>query len=146
MDITVTFINGRWETDPSPAIVAVGTRVRWILRAPELEARSLFWKVHFGDRPPFGENYRTLEVRTQFTDVRRRRAMDQEILRSLGLSEELGVAHRGVTQSHAAEKPGDYKYDLELRNAATGEKIGDDDPWLFVVRGVPIHPSDFIVF
>jgi hypothetical protein len=145
MDITVTFDNGRWITDPSPALVAVGTRVRWILRAPEIQTQLLLWKVHFKDSLPFGENYQILEVKTQFSGARQRRAMDREILQSLGLSEDTGFNHRGVTQYHSAEKPGEYKYDLSVQDAATGERIGDDDPFLYVLRGV-MMPTDFVGF
>jgi hypothetical protein len=139
MDITVTFQDERWFTDPSPAIVAVGTRVRWVLLAPKQRSRALLWKVHFGENLPFGEDHRTLEVETQYVDVRQQADIDQEILRRLNLPENAAVIHRGVTETNFAERPGDFKYDLSVQDAITGERIGDDDPWLIVI---PI-PSRF---
>lgn len=145
MDITVTFQNGRWVTDPSPAIVAVGTSVRWILRAPEQRSRSLRWMVKFGSSLPFGQNYSTLEVTTQLVERRERDGRNLEVLQQLGLADDADMDHRGVTQPHTAEKPGDFKYDLVVEDASTGERIGDDDPWLIVVRGV-IRPFDLFAY
>ena len=144
MDITVTFRNGQWVTDPSPAIVAVGTRVRWIFRAPEEETRALLWKVSFQARLPFGEQYATLEVKTQLADRRQRANRDLEFLRQLSLNEDAELYHRGVTVAQSAERPGEFKYDLIVQDAATGERIGDDDPWLIVVR-VVMRPFDVYV-
>jgi hypothetical protein len=145
MDITVTFQNAHWDTDPSPAIVAINTRVRWILRAPDLQTRTLLWRVHFRQRSPFGEAVRTLEATTRYNEIRQRREIDEEVLRSLDFLEDGVFAHRGATQSHVAERPGDYKYDLSVQDASTGEPIGDDDPMLYVVRGI-LRPRGFIVF
>ena len=145
MDITVTFKNGRRVTDPIPAIVAVGTKVRWILRAPELETRTLLWKVAFTARLPFGEDQATLEAKTQFADRRERVNRDLEFLRQLNLDEDAELNHRGVTEAQHADRPGEFKYDLIVQDATTGEHIGDDDPWLIVVRGV-MRPFDLYVF
>lgn len=147
MDITVTFENGRWVTDPDPAIVAVGTLVRWVLRAPELNMpERLLWQVHFRERRPFGQESRTLEVTTQLIDPRAFRETSGDVLGSLSLSEDVAFAHRGVTQPQLAERPGDYKYDLSVQDASTGEQIGDDDPMLFVVRGFALIGPPFELF
>ena len=145
MDITVTFKNDRWVTDPSPAIVAVGTKVRWILRAPDLEKRALLWKVVFTAGLPFGEEHATLEAKTQFADHRQQVNRDLEFLRQLKLDEEAQLNHRGVTEAQSADLPGEFKYDLIVQDAMTREQIGDDDPWLIVVRGV-MRPFDLYVF
>ena len=145
MDITVTFNNGRWVTDPSPAIVAVGTKVRWILRAPEQETRTLLWKVSFVGNFPFGEQHETLKIKTQKADRRQQSDNAFEFLRQLNLDEDVWLNHRGITETQFANRPGEFKYDLIVQDAETGERIGDDDPWLIVVRGV-IRPFDFYVF
>jgi hypothetical protein len=145
MDIVVTFMNGRWVTDPNPAIVSVGTDVRWIFRAPRQENRTLLWKVEFTARLPFGEEHATLETMTRFSDRSGLATPDIEHLRRLGLDEDAELNHRGATKSQPASQPGEFKYDLIVQDAITGERIGDDDPWLIVVRGV-IRPFDFYVF
>jgi hypothetical protein len=43
--------------------------------------------------------------------------------------------HRGVTEPVSADNPGDYKYDLRVEDSQTGKSVGDEDPWLFVLRG-----------
>ena len=131
MDIRVTFLNGRWITEPSSAIVEVYTPVRWILRAPELRTQSLLWLVHFGHGAPFREGSSTLEVRTNFLNTERQE-LDQ--ISRLDLPNDLSLNHVGATGTYVAESPGDYKYDLRLQDAVTGELIGDDDPTLHVVR------------
>ena len=68
-----------------------------------------------------------------------------DALRTLNLGEDAAVTHRGVTESHSADRPGDFKYDLSVEDASTGKQIGEDDPWLIVVRGV-IRPFDLYVF
>jgi hypothetical protein len=145
MDITVTFHNGRWVTDPNPAIVAVGTRVRWIFRATELQNRTLLWEIHFRFDEPFGPDRETLRVKTEVVDRRQRGDRGDDILRRLDLSEDAAVNHRGVTEAQPADRPGDYKYDLRVRDAESGEAIGDDDPWLVVVRGI-MRPFDWYAF
>jgi hypothetical protein len=142
MDITVTFDNGHWVTDPNPAIVTVGTRVRWVLRATELQNRALLWEIDFRIGVPFGREYETLRVKTEVVNRRERATSDEDVLRRLDLSEEAAVNHRGLTQTLPADRPGDYKYDLRVRDAETGETIGDDDPWLVVVRGI-MRPFDW---
>jgi len=136
------------------AIIAVGYKVnseravqfrKWILRAPELETRALRWKVAFTARLPFGEENATLEAKTQFADRRQRANLDLEFLRQLSLGEESELNHRGVTEAQSADRPGEFKYDLIVQDAITGEHIGDDDPWLIVVRGV-LRPFDLYVF
>jgi hypothetical protein len=145
MDITVTFENGRWVTDPNPAIVAVGTRVRWIVRATEQQTRTLLWEIDFGIGAPFGPDSEILRVKTQVVDRHERGERDQDILRQLDLEEDAAVSHRGVTAPQPADHPGDYKYDLRVRDAETKEVIGEDDPWIVVVRGI-IRPFDWYAF
>jgi hypothetical protein len=141
MDITITFHNGRWLTDPNPAIVVVGTGVRWIFQAPVLQTSALLWKVHFAQRMPFGENFRTLEVNTQRAEPSQPREIVAETLASFELPEYLAFQHRGTTRSHVADDPGDYKYDLSIENASSGELLGEDDPTLYVVRGIIVYPD-----
>jgi hypothetical protein len=145
MDITVTFKNGRWVTDPNPAIVAVGTSVRWILRAPEQETRALLWKVSFRHPLPFGDDYEALEVKTELVDRRHRAHLDLELVLRLNLEEDAELNHRGVTEAVSADRTGEFKYDLLVQDAVTEERIGNDDPWLIVVRGV-LRPFDLYVF
>jgi hypothetical protein len=146
MDIIITFHNGLWLTNPSPAIVAINTSVRWIVRAPGLATRALLWKVHFGQSLPFGEELRTLEVRTEYSTLRQPDEIDRGALMSLGLSENLALTHQGSTQGHVADRPGDYKYDLSVQDANTGEALGDDDPMLYVVSGIQVEPGNWVAF
>lgn len=145
MDITVTYKNGKWTTDPSPAIVAVGTRVRWILRAPDLENRKLVWKVSFPALRPFDEEPSTLKVMTRVAERWQRSEINMEVIKMLNLEDEVVLSHRGVTEIQAADRPGEFKYDLSVEDGETGKQISDDDPWLIVVRGV-IRPFDLYVF
>ena len=85
-----------------------------------------------------------LEVKTQLVDRRWQANRDLEFLRQLNLDEDAELNHRGVTEAQPADSPGEYKYDLIVENAVTGERIGDDDPWLIVVRGV-MHEFGFYV-
>lgn len=141
MDITVTFHNGRWVTDPSPAIVAVGTRVRWVFRTPDFRNRQLLWQVSFESRLPFGVEHSFLKARTLPADHPRRGDYDRETLSELELPQDAPITHSGETETQPANRPGQFKYDLHLADAATGEAIGDDDPWLVVVRDIkPYHP------
>jgi hypothetical protein len=107
--------------------------------------RTLLWKVSFQDRIPFGKENAPLEVKTQLVDLRQRTDKDHEVYRLLNLSEEAEVSHRGITAIQSADRPGDFKYDLSVEDADTGRKLGDDDPWLIVVRGI-IRPFDFYAF
>jgi hypothetical protein len=145
MDITVTFQNGHWVTDPNPAIVAVGTHVRWIVRATELQTRTLLWEIDFRIRAPFGPESRTLKVKTQVVDRRERDGIEEDILRRLDLEGDAAFDHRGVTPALPADHPGDYKYDLRVRDAETEKVIGEDDPWIVVVRGI-LRPFDWYAF
>jgi hypothetical protein len=145
MDITVTFNGGRWVTDPSLAIVAIGTEVRWIFRSPDQETRALVWRVSFKALNPFGEGGEALEVRTRSAESQRWVSRDFEFLRQLGLEEDAALIHRGVTDAKLAGQTGEFKYDLSVHDAETGEIIGEDDPWLIVVRGV-MRPFDLYVF
>jgi hypothetical protein len=119
--------------------------VRWILRAPEQETRALLWKVSFEHRLPFGEGHATLEVKTELVDRRERANLDLEFVRQLNLEEDAELNHRGVTEALLAGRTGEFKYDLLVQDAVTEERIGNDDPWLIVVRGV-LHPFDLYVF
>lgn len=145
MDINVTFENGRWVTDPNPAIVAVGTPVRWILRTPDLTNQSLTWKVSFQYQIPFGQDRSILRVITRAVDRRGGADFNPDVMGMLNLSEEAAVRHRGLTEALPANLPGEFKYDLVVEDSSTGEQIGEDDPWLIVVRGI-IRPFDIYVF
>jgi hypothetical protein len=136
MDIKVTYHSGRWVTDPSPAIVVVGTRVRWIFRTPGLPDRSLLWKVTFGGRLPFGREHAVLKVQTRREEYRERVNYDEQTLQRLELPQDANVIHRGETETQPAERAGQFKYDLSVSDAMSGELIGDDDPWLVVVYGI----------
>ena len=147
MNITVTFQNGLWVTDPSPAIVAIKTEVRWILRAPELANRLLRWEIRFAKSFPFGSDFRSLVVTTQRVSPldRQMRSSAQNLFDSLYLSDDVLVDHRGATKAHSADLAGDYKYDLSVRDAETNEAIGNDDPWLYVVTSI-VLPKGVITF
>lgn len=86
-----------------------------------------------------------LKTFTEPVGWRQRSDLNMDALQKLNLGEDAAVTHRGVTESHSANRPGDFKYDLSVEDAATGERIGEDDPWLIVVRGV-IRPFDLYVF
>lgn len=147
MNIIVTFQNGKWVTDPSPAIVAINTEVRWVLRAPEMANRLLRWEIHFAENVPFGNDFRSLVVATQRVSPadRQTRASAQNLFDSPYFVDDALVDHRGATEAHTADRPGEYKYDLSVRDAETDEAIGDDDPWLYVVTSIFL-PKGLIEF
>jgi hypothetical protein len=143
MDITVTFEKGRWITDPQMAIVMRGTKVRWIFRAPTLETENLQWLVKFQGRKPFDGSEDKLAVYTKNTEFGIGKGEQfyhyLTAVEQLGFEEELRVNHRGATKPVSMDEPGDYKYDLRVIDHKTGDLIGDEDPWLFVVS--PIFAS-----
>ena len=138
MNITITFQDGRWKTDPNPAIVPVGSRVRWIIRAPKSQFPKLRWLIKFGTVSPFADRHE-LVIETRYTglggDRQGRMRELMHLLEDLDIVEEIMVDHRGASEEVSAENPGDYKYDLRVENAETGEAIGHEDPLLFVLRG-----------
>jgi hypothetical protein len=138
MDITVTFQEGRWVTDPNPAIVAIGTKVRWIVRAPRSEIQRLRWTIKFAARSPFHGDSQSLNLETNNTHLGRNGAnLFREFvqrLRDLGLTEDALVDHRGTTPAQPTEEPGQYKYDLRVENAENDELVGGEDPVLIVIR------------
>lgn len=138
MDITVTFNNGRWFTNPDPAIVRVGTKVRWIVQASELTNRNLVWKVSFKSAPPFGEEFAVLKVCTEPRERHRRGNSEADGRQMPVFGDNAVVLHRGATESHTAERHGNFKYDLSVEDASSGERIGEDDPMLIVVRRITI--------
>jgi hypothetical protein len=138
MDINITFQDARWNTDPNPAIVAVGTKVRWIIRAPKSQLPTLRWIIEFGKLSPFAEQHQ-LVVETRNTSLRRaddgRLRELARLFEDLNITEEIVLDHRGVTQPIAVDNSGEYKYDLRVENTETDEVIGEEDPILLVLRG-----------
>ena len=138
MDITITYHEGRWKTDPNPAIVMVGTRVRWIIRAPTSQWRRLRWVIRFGQFSPFGDQHE-LVVETNNTglggaDNGRTRELSR-LFEDLRITEELSFDHRGVTEAVTTESPGQFKYDLLVADTETDELLDEEDPILVVLRG-----------
>ncbi len=138
MDITVTFQNGKWVTDPNPAIVLVGTKIRWIIRAPKSEVQKLRWSILFRQGSPFSDQQFIVETRnTELQSGDRQISREvKELLDDLAVTEEVLFDHRGTTQPTDAKEAGNYKYDLRVENADTEEIVGEDDPFLFVLRGM----------
>lgn len=145
MDIVVTYHDGKWVTDPSPAIVLVGTRIRWVFRTPDLEGRSLQWSIIFKENKPFGDEVENLVVKTNTLERQGRETYDDETLRQLDLPPGTKDAHRGETEVRPAGRPGEFKYDLRLQDARNQRVIGDDDPWLIVIKGI-LRPVDHLGF
>jgi hypothetical protein len=119
MDITITFQEGKWFTDPNPAFVVPGTPIRWIVRLPRTETAELRWIIDFRGNAPFRIEEGRLIVLTTNTGLGRALVqMSKAValsLNQLGISEEILVDHRGQTPPATAEKPGEYKYDLPYR-------------------------------
>jgi hypothetical protein len=140
MDITVTFEKGHWITDPQMAIVMRGTKVRWIFRAPLLETPRLQWMVKFQGYKPLDIQEDKLAVYTKNTSFGTGKGEQfyhyLTSVEQLGYAEELRVNHRGVTPPVSMDQPGDYKYDVRVIDHDSGELIGEEDPWLFVVSPV----------
>jgi hypothetical protein len=44
------------------------------------------------------------------------------------------VNHLVASEPARADEPGDYKYDVSVEDADDGLSIGEEDPWLHVVR------------
>ena len=77
-----------------------------------------------------------LKVETRRGEYQERINYDEETLRRLDLPPDAIVTHQGETETQPAERPGRFKYDLSVQDANSGEPIGDDDPWLVVVRQI----------
>jgi hypothetical protein len=134
MDITVNFDGDRWSISPDPAEVNAGTPVFWILRCQRSSFSRLLWKVYFDHRTPFP----TLPGPLLVTTVNRTPA--PKLVRDLERALEkidprltLGPDHEGAIGPAIPTEPGDYKYGIEVRDAETGEVVGDDDPRLIVL-------------
>ena len=140
MDITITFQEGEWVTEPNPAIVVIGTKVRWIFRAPKINIRHLRWTVKFLEKSPF-QDRSSFTIETNNTYLGQRlTSLRQDFARfldELGMTEEEAVDHRGTTPPVPVELPDDYKYSLEVKDADTEEPIGEEDPRLIVVPPPP---------
>jgi hypothetical protein len=137
MDITITFDNGRWSIDPSPALVVVGTHVRFVLRAPRSQMTRLRWVVSFEGGSPFEERRQwSLETRNSGLGTGGTRLARQaaELLDEDSRAD-IAFDHRAATEPVSADQPGDYKYDLRVENPETDETVGDEDPLLIVLRG-----------
>lgn len=135
MDINITFIEGKWVTDPNPAIVTLGTKIRWVFRSARLPAETLAWRVRFSETPPFGDKARQLLAKSRNFRGRTRvnRRLIETLLRELGMETELLIDHFAMTEEFTAEQPGEFKYDLEVEDADTEEILGDEDPYLYVL-------------
>lgn len=138
MDITITFQDGRWITDPNPAIVTVGTHVRFVLRASRSDMRRLRWVLEFQRGSPF-EDRRQWIIETRNTGlgagVNRLPREAAGLLEELNLSAEVAFDHRAVTEPARADEPGDYKYDLRVEDPDTDKIVSDEDPVIVVLRG-----------
>ena len=135
MDINVTYIDGKWITDPNPAIVTVGTRIRWVFRSVRLSVDTLAWRVRFGEYAPFGDRVRELQAKSVHLRVRTRdnRRLIETLFQVIGLNTEFLSDHITATEEFTAEQPGEYKYDLEVSDAESEEILGDEDPYLYVL-------------
>lgn len=132
MDINVTYLDGKWVTDPNPAIVSAGTRVRWVFRSTRLPVNTLAWRVRFGESGPFGSKIGQLQAKSINLHSRNKRIIEA-LLQEIGIEPEFLFDHIATTEDFAAEEPGEYKYDLEVADAATEKVLGDEDPYLYVV-------------
>jgi hypothetical protein len=140
MDITVTFQDGKWVTEPDPAIVLLGTRIRWIVRSPRSDFARLRWTIDFVKHSPFRSDQRLTVVTTNtgLGEIRGNIAPFLiPALEALGLTEEALVNHVGTTKPVSADEPGSFKYDLHLQDEETEAGLGDDDPRLFVSISYP---------
>jgi hypothetical protein len=138
MDITITFDSGRWIADPNPAIVTLGTHVRFVVRASRSDARDLRWVVSFQRGSPFRERRQwTVETRNTGlgTGVNRLPQEAAGLLEALNISAEVAFDHRAVTEPASADEPGEYKYDLRVDDPDTNQIVSEEDPLLVVLRG-----------
>lgn len=127
MDIIVNFDDFRWSTSPDPAEVQIGTPVFWILHAKRSPFARLMWRIYFNHGTPF----RGLPEAFLVTTIKRH--PKGESPRILGVRLTQLPDHEGAVGPVIPAEPGDYKYGVEVRNAETGEVVGDDDPRLVVL-------------
>jgi hypothetical protein len=127
MDISVGLDDHRWSISPDPAEVRIGTPVFWVLHSNRSLYSRLIWKIYFNHGTPFAG----LPGPFFATTINRRG--EGEALRNLGLRLTQEADHQGAVGPVVPTEPGDYKYGVEVRNAETGEVVGDDDPRLIVL-------------
>jgi hypothetical protein len=137
MDITITFLDGRWNTDPNPAIVLVGTKVRFVVRTKRSPIKNLEWTIDFKGRSPFKDNA-TWRITTKDSNLGSDNSPQNRDLRGVlndpASRDDIEYDHRGASAPSETTEPGDYKYDLRVENAATGRTVGQEDPILIVLN------------
>jgi hypothetical protein len=131
MDITITFENGRWTTDPNPAIVLVGTKVRFVVRTKRSPTKKLEWAIDFKSKSPFKETA-IWRIKTENSNLGHENSLQRRDLRGVlndpASRDDIEYDHRGASAPAETTEPGDYKYDLRVENAANGETVGTEDP------------------
>jgi hypothetical protein len=136
MDITITFEDDRWTTDPNPAIVVAGTKVRFVVRTKRSPIRRLEWTIDFKGSSPFKEH--VWRINTEDSNLGDENSPRSRNLRGVldvpASRDDIEYDHRGASPPSETTEPGDYKYDLSVENAANGSTIGHEDPILIVLR------------
>src|SRR5579859_2407544 len=135
MDIVITFDRNGWTIDPSPAIVAIGTNVRFVVRSKRSTETDLEWIIDFRNRSPF-DGINRWQLKTRNSGLGARDGGPRRVLRDVvppESREDVEYDHRAASPAAGANEPGEYKYDLEVKDAGTGFSVGREDPLLIVL-------------
>lgn len=120
MNIRITGRLGATRAEPERAEVSVGETVQWTIgvTSGRLLVRSVAWELYFEGRTPFLQ--RSFRLVTAVQVPRQEPPFLQQVL------------YTGQIIAGEAIEPGEYKYGVRTVDEATGNPLGDDDPYLIV--------------
>jgi hypothetical protein len=112
MTIVVVFNGSRFFIEPNPAVVASGSPLDWLLYYDGHQTLRIRWTLSFPSGSPFKAT----------------------MLSAIASAPPLTVPRPSEAKIDAGlpMTDGCYKYDVEVEDASTGNKLGKDDPYLIV--------------
>lgn len=120
MNIRITGRLGETRAEPLRAEVSIGERVQWTIEVASARrlVRSVLWEVYFEGMSPFRQ--RSFRITTPL-----RQPPEEPPFGQLAVYEGQIIAGETVD-------PGEYKYGVRAFDDASGDYLGDDDPWIVV--------------
>lgn len=120
MEIWIEFNDGKMRFSPDPAVVQLGTSVKWRFRGENLMSRSIRWTIYFPDGNPLIS-----------TGIHRGLSLSgRDIVTNTRLTR--NGQHVGNSLRFKANQPGVFKYGVHVFDLNEEEALGDEDPVLIV--------------
>jgi hypothetical protein len=118
--VSISYRNKVLRINPDPVTISLGEQITWLVETDPIETiisqggmkmrylvKSLLINVYFNNGTPFHS--------TRFLGTSRAEA-----------------GHRLIIASGPAQKKGDFKYGVNLKNEESNENIEDEDPMIIV--------------